>query len=100
MLIKTETLDLIRTEMDNIPTEYHKPFSSNHEGYAVLQDQVDSLWEEVKTGKKRIKSQLYAEGNPGSTFAEVTEKHHKKHVQEEAVKVAAMAIRIIQELTY
>lgn len=100
MLIKTETLDLIRTEMDNIPTEYHKPFSSNHEGYAVLQDQVDSLWEEVKTGKKRIKSQLFAEGQPSDGFRDAVAKHHKNHVREEAVKVAAMAIRIIQELTY
>jgi hypothetical protein len=47
----------------------HPPFNSAHEGYAVLLEEVDELWDEVKTG--------------GSGM------------EEEAVQVAAMAIAFL-----
>lgn len=31
----------------------HKPMNSPHEGYAVIQEEVDELWERVKTDSGR-----------------------------------------------
>lgn len=30
----------------------HKPFNSHHEGYAVIQEEVDELWDDVKADRK------------------------------------------------
>jgi len=52
--------------------ELFKPFNSAHEGYAVLLEEVDELWEEVR---KNLKTRS------------------KKRMREEAIQVAAMGIR-------
>lgn len=46
-------------------------FASAHEGYAILLEEVDELWEEVKKGSS------------------------PKYLQDEAVQVGAMALRFI-----
>ena len=48
--------------------------NSPHEGWAVLQEEADELWDEVK-------------GN-GS----------RRHMREEAIQIAAMAVRFIEDL--
>jgi len=48
------------------------PFNSAHEGFAVLAEEVDELWEHVKTNQKRR--------DPNA-------------MRKEAVQVAAMALR-------
>lgn len=53
----------------------HGPFNSAHEGYAVLLEEVDELWEEVR---KR--------------------KHSKKRMREESIQIAAMALRFIIDI--
>lgn len=53
-----------------------KPFNSPHEGYAVLQEEVDELWDEVKADNGRELSAL-----------------------EEATQVGAMAVRYIMDIT-
>jgi hypothetical protein len=73
MDITTEAL--IITELASIPEKYRRPFNSTHEGFAVLKEEVDELWDEVKKN--------------GS----------KERLRAEAVQVAAMAVRFIQELT-
>jgi NTP pyrophosphatase (non-canonical NTP hydrolase) len=50
-------------------------FNSTHEGYAVLLEEVDELWEEIKQ----------------------KEKDHPA-IREEAIQVAAMAIRFIRDV--
>lgn len=55
------------------------PFNSEHEGYAVLLEEVDELWDEVKLNPK-------ARSNT--------------RTQAEAIQVAAMALRFIYDLTY
>ena len=52
-------------------------FNSGHEGYAVIQEEVDELWDEVK----------------GQYGAERTTKMRK-----EAIQVAAMALRFIADV--
>lgn len=54
-------------------TTLHGSFNSTHEGYAVLLEEVDELWHEVKTN------------NPS-------------RAREEAVQVAAMAIRFLMDI--
>jgi hypothetical protein len=60
----------------NSATATHGPFNSAHEGYAVLDEERDELWDEVK---KR--------------------NHNKVAMRREAVQVAAMALRFIVDCT-
>ncbi len=55
-------------------TNLHGPMSSPHEGYAVLQEEVDELWEEVKDRDL-----------------------DQRRLRAEAIQVAAMAIRFIMD---
>jgi hypothetical protein len=48
-------------------------FNSSHEGYAIIKEEVDELWDDIKANK------LYS-------------------AKEEAVQVAAMAIRFLIDL--
>ncbi len=93
--LETITIDLIRQEIDSIPEKYQKKFNSPHEGYAILQEEVDELWEQIKNGEKRIKKQL----GYSQDLSHTIDFYQKKAIREEAVQVAAMACRIIQELT-
>ena len=52
----------------------HKPFNSHHEGYAVIQEEVDELWDDVKADRKEA-------------------------ALKEAVQVAAMGLRFIVNLS-
>jgi hypothetical protein len=79
--LSKETSEAIRIELESIPLKYRKPFNSTHEGYAVLKEEVDELWDEIKHGEKR------------------NAETHKYNIKKEAIQVAAMACRIIQELT-
>lgn len=49
-------------------------FASLHEGYAILKEEVDELWDEIK-GEQR-----------------------PEHLREEAMQVAAMALRFLVDL--
>jgi len=49
------------------------PFNSYHEGYAIIKEELDELWEEIKS-KRREKVKLYIE----------------------ATQVAAMAVRFMK----
>lgn len=64
-LVVNAVLEELRTA-----SERFAPFNSAHEGYAVLLEEVDELWQEVKHGTTRRQ-------------------------YEEAVQVAAMALRFL-----
>jgi NTP pyrophosphatase (non-canonical NTP hydrolase) len=53
----------------------HAPMKSPHEGYAVILEEVDELWQEVKGNRGRDLSAL-----------------------EEAVQIAAMGVRYVADL--
>lgn len=53
------------------------PFNSAHEGYAILAEEVDELWDVVKVNQKRRDLKL---------------------MRKEAIQVAAMAIRFAAEV--
>jgi hypothetical protein len=56
----------------------HPPYNSAHEGYAVLLEEVDELWDEVKKGG--------------------TEPRDPEALRAEAIQVAAVAIRFLTDV--
>lgn len=73
--IGAETAFLIDDELRAARMKHRDNFHNLHEGYAVLKEEVDELWEAIKKNRPT------------------------EEVRAEAVQVAAMAIRIINELT-
>lgn len=71
-----QILILIRAEL-NSATRMHGEFNSPHEGYAVMKEELDELWDLVKRQKQHADRQI------GYLYAG------------EAKQVAAMAIRFI-----
>jgi hypothetical protein len=69
------TADII-DEVTRAQSNYPK-FNSAHEGYAVLLEEVDELWDLVKVKQAR---------------------HDHKAMREEAVQIAAMAVRFILDI--
>ena len=67
-------IDLIRKEYSRAISKFPK-FHNAHEGYAVLLEEVDELWENVKLNQKKENRNLL--------------------IREEAIQVSAMAIRLI-----
>ena len=64
----------VQSELDSARKKFKK-FNSTHEGYAVIKEELDELWKEVKRKKK-----------------------NKKKMEREALQVSAMAIRFILDL--
>lgn len=69
-------IEKINLELDKCDNE-HKPFSSSHEGYGVLLEEVDELWDEIKLSKKY---------------------NANKRMVNEAIQIASMAIKFIENL--
>jgi NTP pyrophosphatase (non-canonical NTP hydrolase) len=69
--------------IDSIVAEFNRAssiypaFNSAHEGYAVLLEEVEELWDEVKKSPK---------------------KRDLSKIREEAVQVAAMALRFLHDV--
>lgn len=79
--MKKSREELILSEMmkeyKRATTEY-SPFASHHEGWAVIKEQLDEVWDEIKK-KRGTKS---------------TEK-----ITKEVLHVGAMSLRFLMELT-
>ena len=101
--LKQDTVELIRAELASIPEKYHTPFHSVHEGLGVLREEYLELEQEMFFGEKKayndaLQNPFYQ--NQGIiTLKKSAEANWKDNIRKEAVQVAAMAIRIIQELT-
>jgi NTP pyrophosphatase (non-canonical NTP hydrolase) len=65
-------LDQVRAEIGRAVEKFPK-FNSHHEGYAVLLEEVDELWDEVRA-------------------------NNHSNARSEAIQVAAMAVRFIVDL--
>jgi hypothetical protein len=90
-----KSINSIRTELESIPEKYQKPFSSVHEGLAVLREEYVELENEIFFGEKKAQDHLYAKDD----YPLDPKVIWKEKIRREAVQVAAMAVRIIQELT-
>lgn len=72
-----EMNDLVEAEVRRVASK-EGPFSSAHEGYGIMLEEVDELWDEVKKKKKlRCKNLMRAE----------------------CMQIAAAAIRFMHDLT-
>lgn len=78
--INKEVMEAAFTDVEHefvSATSKHGKFNSAHEGWAVLYEEVDELWEHV-----RLKSS----------------KRNKREMREECVQIAAMALRFIHDV--
>ena len=71
-----EIMGLIKLELDRA-TKKFSSFHNTHEGYAVLLEEVDELWENIKLNQ--------------------TYPRRIELIRDEAIQVAAMAIRLIYD---
>lgn len=62
--------DEVLRALDKFP-----PFNSPHEGYAVIKEELEELWDEVKANRGRT-----------------------REARDEAVQIAAMAVRYVLDL--
>lgn len=85
--------------MESIPEKYQKPFNSMHEGLGVLREEYIELEQEIFFGEKEYKRLAENEGFKGDDLKKVASENYRMAVRQEAIQVAAMAARIIQELT-
>lgn len=69
-----KALDAVVEELYSA-TEKHGPFHSAHEGYAVILEELDELWDEIKLKNR-----------------------NQTNIREEAVQVAAMALRFLVDI--
>ena len=74
MQLASELYDIALEVRDEVirAVEKHGKFASGHEGYAVLKEEVDELWDEIKANRG-----------------------YQLSAMEEALQVAAMAIKYI-----
>ncbi len=68
------------TELNRAMKVFVRPFASAHEGFAILKEEVDELWEDVRM------NQL---SDP---------EYRNRCMRKEAIQVAAMAIRFVVEV--
>ncbi len=70
MIAEREIIDKIEDEYIIALTKFPR-FNSAHEGYAVIKEEVDELWDEIKKSQRPLE------------------------MKEEAIQIAAMALRFI-----
>ena len=72
----SDDLEEVHNEIQNAKQIWTDDFKNFHEAYAVILEEVDELWDEIK--KKE---------------------HDKGAIRKEAIQAAAMLVRLITELT-
>lgn len=73
-----ETCQLVLTETLRAKTLFPEDFNNQHEGYAVILEELDELWDEVKKNQRN---------------------YDLAAMHKEAIQCAAMCIRFATELT-
>lgn len=64
----------VHEELDRATAKFG-PFLSAHEGYAIIKEEVDELWDEIKKGDRQ-----------------------PELMRKEAIQIAAMAVRFVLDL--
>ena len=66
----------IRNEVESAKSKY-PPLNSTHEGYAVIKEEVDELWDLIKKSKLSVANNI---------------------MKKECIQIAAMAVRFVEDL--
>lgn len=75
--MKNADFDAVMTELEHARANF-PPMRSEHEGFAILKEEVDELWDEIKKSPS---------------------KRDKAAIRAEMIQVAAMALRFLGDLT-
>jgi len=100
MSIESITTDVLM-ELASAEAKF-KPFNSSHEGYAVILEELDELWDVVKLNPKKvfvppeILMELASRHDHERRIRDYQEAERKKMMRAEAIQVAAMATRFIK----
>jgi hypothetical protein len=79
----THTLKLIVNEYSSA-RESHQPFPTMHHGYAVIKEELDELWDEIKLNPNKM--------------SDANRILWRQDIKNEAVQIAAMALRFVIDL--
>ncbi len=75
--MRLKNFDAVMTELETARDRF-PAMSSEHEGYAIILEELDELWDEIKKSPS---------------------KRDKAALRREAIQVAAMALRFLEDLT-
>ncbi len=91
MIVSAEAVALeVAREYERART-LHAPMHSPHEGWAIIREEVDELWDLVKAYKGP------KPGN-GNQFVNRQVFQQRRDMRAEAVQIAAMAIRFVMDV--
>lgn len=79
MIANEKTIDItheVLFELNRARKKHPKDFNSAHEGFAILDEERDELWDEVKGNDPKRREKMRAE----------------------AIQIAAMAIRFVEDV--
>lgn len=81
---KTALTNAVWDELVRAREKFH-PFNSTHEGYAVMLEEMDELWDAIKSYKACTRINLTRE--------------EQAALRKECIQIAAMALRFITDLS-
>lgn len=91
----TNSMELVFTELAQAESKFGA-FNSQWEGFFVLQEEIDELWDVVKLNAKNISVDDTIDVNDEVAVLEYQNNKRQELLKEEAVQVAAMGIRFIK----
>lgn len=96
--LNAQTARLIDKELQSVPERYQKPFNSMHEALGIIREEYKELEDEIFFGEKRVRHEFDFLMPSGEEQQAKINNLWRDRVKKEAVQVAAMCARLIQEL--
>ncbi len=94
---QSEILLEIANEVKSAQSKYH-PFNSNHEGYAVLLEEIEELEDEIKIIAKPYLDIRMKSDKLWKLIKESKQTTATESMKKECIQIAAMAVRFIEDL--